>query len=171
MKSLKQGSKALGLVALGVSLVHIGTLSAAPMQVTARVDNFCELGAIGDVDFGTLTPGGVGDGTNNGSVEWRCSDGTNADISIDNGGNGDRTMNHASTASTLAYQLFKDALRTQVWSDTGTDQPVTGTGVGGGFATETVYGRVLRADIDSAEVGNYSDTVDVLITITGPVIP
>jgi spore coat protein U-like protein len=171
MKSIKQGHKALGLVVLAVSLAQFSNLSAAPMQVTARVDNFCELGTIGDVAFGTLTPGGVGDGTNNGSVEWRCSDGTDADISIGNGANGDRTMDHATSAATLAYQLFTDALRTLIWSDSGSDLSVTGTGVGGGFATETVYGRVLRADIDLAEVGNYSDTVDVLINITGPVIP
>ena len=76
---------------------------------------------MGDVAFGTLTPGGGTDGTANGSVEWRCSNGTNADINIDDGGNTNRTMDHASTASTLAFQLFKDAARTLVWSNSGTD--------------------------------------------------
>jgi len=165
MKSLMQGHKALGLLVLGGCLVQFNTAGAAPMNVTATVDEVCELGTLGDVAFGNLTPGGGVDGTANGSVEWRCSNGTNADVAIDNGGNGDRTMDHATTASTLAYQLFQNAARTTVWSDTGTDVSVTGTGIGAGFATEIVYGRVLSADIDAAEVGGYSDIVDVTITV------
>lgn len=165
MKSLMQGRKALSLLVLGGCLVQFNTASAAPMNVTATVDEFCELGTLGDVAFGNLTPGAGVNGDVNGSVEWRCSNGTNADIAIDNGSNGNRTMDHATTASTLAYQLFTNAARTLVWSDTGADVNVNGTGIGGGFATETVYGRVLSADIDAAEVGSYSDIVDVTITV------
>ena len=166
MKSLVQGRRALSLLALGgFCLVQFNTVSAAPMNVTATVLEFCELGTLGDVTFGNLTPGGAVDGTANGAVDWRCSNGTNADISIDNGANANRSMDHAVSASTLTYQLFKDAARTQIWSDAGTDQAVTGTGIGAGFTTEVVYGRVLAADIDAAEVGNYSDQVDVLITV------
>ena len=165
MKSLVRGRKALILLMLGACLAQLNTAGAAPLNVTATVDDVCELGTMGDVAFGTLTPGGGVDGTANGSVEWRCSDSTSADIAIDNGGNGDRTMDHATTASTLAYQLFKDPTLTQVWSDSGTALSVVGTGMGGGFTTETVYGRVLSADIDAAETGSYSDTVDVTITI------
>ncbi|MBT8440913.1 MAG: spore coat U domain-containing protein [Gammaproteobacteria bacterium] len=165
MKSLMQGRKALSLLVLGGCLVQFNTASAAPMNITATVDEVCELGTLGDVAFGNLTPGGGVDGTANGSVEWRCSNGTNADIAIDNGSNGDRSMDHATTASTLSYQLFTNAARTVVWSDTGADVGVTGTGIGAGFATETVYGRVLSTDIDAAEVGNYSDIVDVTITV------
>jgi len=165
MKSLVQGRKALSLLILGGCLVQFNTASAAPMNVTATIDDVCELGTIGDVTFGNLTPGGGADGTANGSVEWRCSNATDADIAIDNGANGNRSMDHATTASTLAYQLFKDAARTQVWSDTGTALTVTGTGIGAGYTTETVYGRVLSGAIDAAEVGSYSDQVDVTITI------
>lgn len=166
MKSLVRGRKALSLLILGGCLVQLNTASAAPMNVTATIDDVCELGTMGDVTFGTLTPGGGTDGTANGTVEWRCSNGTNADVAIDNGGNANRTMDHAVTVgSTLAYQLFKDAARTQVWSDSGTDLGVTGTGIGAGYTSETVYGRVLSADIDAAESGSYSDQVDVTITI------
>ena len=165
MKSLMRGHKALSMLVLGSCLVQFNTVSAAPMNVTATVDEVCELGTMGDVTFGNLTPGAGIDGTANGTVEWRCSNATNADIAIDNGANGNRTMDHAVTASTLTYQLFQDAARTSVWSDIGTDVNVTGTGIGAGFAAETVYGRVLSADIDAAEVGSYSDTVDVTITV------
>ena len=165
MKSLMQGRQALCLLVLGGCLVQFNTAGAAPLNVTAPIAEVCELGTMGDVTFGNLTPGGGTDGTANGTVEWRCSNGTNADIAIDNGGNGNRTMDHATTASTLAYQLFQDAARTSVWSDIGADVGVTGTGIGGGFTTETVYGRVLSTDIDAAEVGSYSDTVDVTITV------
>ena len=165
MKSLVRGRRALSLLMLGGCLVQFNTASAAPMNVTATIDDVCELGTMGDVTFGTLTPGGGTDGTANGTVEWRCSNGTDADINIDNGGNGNRTMDHAVTASTLTYQLFKDAARTQVWSDTGTDLTVTGTGIGAGYNSEIVYGRVLSTDIDAAESGSYSDQVDVTITV------
>lgn len=165
MKSLLRGRRALSLLVLGGCLVQLNTASAVPLNVTATIDDFCELGTMGDVTFGNLTPGGGTDATANGAVEWRCSNGTNADVAIDNGGNGDRTMDHATTASTLAYQLFKDAARTLVWSDSGTDLLVTGTGIGAGFASEIVYGRVLSGDIDAAEVGDYSDQVDVTITV------
>lgn len=165
MESLLRGRRALSLLLLGGCLAQFNAASAAPMNVTATVDQVCELGTMGDVAFSTLTPGGGVDGTANGTVEWRCSNGTDADIAIDNGGNGNRTMDHATTASTLAYQLFKDVGLTLVWSDSGTDLSVTGTGIGAGFASETVFGRVLSGDIDAAEVGSYSDQVDVTITI------
>lgn len=165
MKSLMKGRRALSLLVLGGCLVQLNAASAAPLNVTATIDDFCELGTMGDVAFGTLTPGTGTDATANGSVEWRCSNGTNADISIDNGANGDRTMDHATTASTLAYQLFKDAARTQVWSDSGTDLAVIGGGIGAGFGSETVFGRILSGDVDAAEVGSYSDQVDVQINV------
>jgi spore coat protein U-like protein len=165
MKSVMKGRRALSLLVLGGCLVQLNTASAVPLNVTATIDDFCELGTMGDVAFGTLTPGTGTDATANGAVEWRCSNGTNADINIDNGGNGDRTMDHATTASTLAYQLFKDAARTQVWSDSGTDLSVTGAGIGPGFASEVVYGRILAGDVDAAEVGDYDDQVDVTINV------
>jgi spore coat protein U-like protein len=146
-------------------MMYINVASAAPMNVTATIDAACELGTMGDVQFGTLTPGAGADGTANGTIEWRCSNGTDANIAIDGGGNGNRTMDHASTVSTLAYQLFKDNTLTDVWSDSGTDLTVTGNGIGTTFESEIVYGQVLSADIDAAEVGSYSDQVDVTITI------
>lgn len=168
MKILVKSRKALIPLILGASLVQFSSVGAAPMQVTATVNGVCQLGAIGNVAFGPLNPGS-GDASTTGSIQWRCTNGTNADVAIDNGlhFSGNRVMAHTVTGPTsqLAYQLYKDVALTQVWSDSGTDLSITGTGFAGGFATETVYAEVLAAAIDAAEVGDFADTVDVTITV------
>ena len=167
MKSLDQGRKVLSALALGgLALLQFNTAGAVPLNVTATVDDVCELGIMGDVAFGVLTPGGGANAAVNGSVEWRCSDGTSADIDINNGGNGNRTMDHATSVGvTLAYELWQDVGFSTEWSNAGSDRTVTGTGMGGGYTTETVFGRILSANIDAAEVGDYTDQVDVNINI------
>ncbi|HEY5667419.1 MAG TPA: spore coat U domain-containing protein [Gammaproteobacteria bacterium] len=141
-----------------------GHAHAETMNVTATVLEVCELGTITDADFGDLTPGSLVDGTAAGSVQWRCSDNTNASITIDQGLNTDRTMSGPGT-DTIAYELYKDAPRTEIWGDTVADDlDVTGTGMAS-FTTETVYGEVLHDDYVDAAQGAYSDTVTVLIEI------
>lgn len=161
-----RGRKALGLLVLGGCLAQIGNVSAAPMNVTATVDQLCELGTLGDVAFGNLTPGG-GDVTANGSIEWRCSNGTSAEIAIDDGLLGTRDMEGGAVTgtATLSYELYKEASTTNVWGDSGAAVVnVTGAGLAA-FTTATVYGEVLGADYLSAEQGPYADIVDVTITI------
>jgi len=134
------------------------------MNVTATVLEVCELGTITDTAFGNLTPGSLVDQPGTGTIEWRCSDGTTADITINQGLNGDRTMDGPGV-DTIAYELYKEVAHTNVWGDTAAlDLGVTGAGLTS-FTTETVYGEVLHADYVDALEGAYSDTVTVLITI------
>lgn len=170
MKSLVQGRRALSLMVLGGCLGQFNTVSAAPMDVTATIDAVCELAAaMTPVTFGVLTPGGGADGATTGSVEWRCTTGTDATIAIDSGGNGNRTMDNTDPLSTatLAYELYQDAGYSQVWSNSGLGLVgVTGTGISGvSYDSETVYGLIAEAAIDAAEVGSYSDQVDVVINV------
>lgn len=167
MKNLiSRGRVALGLVVAGGCLIQAANVAAAPMNVIAIVDQFCELGTLTDVDFGTLIPGG-GDAPGNGAIEWRCSNGTSADIAIDDGGLGTRDMvgGAVTGTATLSYQLYKDVGLTSVWGDSGTAVVnVSGAGLAA-FSTEIVYGEVLAVDYVNAEQGSYSDIVDVTITI------
>lgn len=158
--------KALGLLVLGSCLAQVGNVSAAPMTVTASVGQVCQLGTLTDVDFGNLTPGGADVGAT-GTIQWRCSNGTSADIAIDDGGNGNRSMTGGAVTgtATLSYELYKELALTNRWGDTGAEVVnVTGNGLGA-FATETVFGNVVAADYLNAEQGPYSDIVDVTITI------
>lgn len=168
MKSLMQGRRALGLLALGACLAQLNTASAGPMQVTANIADFCELGTASAVAFGTLTPGAGVPGDTTGTVEWRCSQGTTAFVAIDTGVRGDRTMINGA-GDTLAYELYKEAAHTNVWGDTGAARlTVNGTGIDPDptiFDTVDVHGLVTTADIDAAAVGNYSDTVNVTISL------
>lgn len=167
MKNLfPQGRRALGLLLAGACLAQIGNVSAAPMNVTATVAPYCELGTLSDVAFGTLFPGGP-DAAGNGAIEWRCTIGTDAEIAIDDGALSTRNMVGGVVTGTaqLPYELFKEAGWTNVWGDTGTDVvSVTGAGLAA-FSSEVVYGRVLGADYLNAERGPYADIVDVTITI------
>jgi len=155
----KSATALLGLLlALPFATVH-----ADPMNVTATVVAACQLGTFTDTAFGPLTPGG-GDTAATGSIDWRCTDGTTADITIDQGSNGDRTMNGPG-ADVIAYELYKEVGHTNVWGATALlDLGVTGVGMTS-FTTETVFGEVLAADYIDAEVGPYSDIVTVIITV------
>lgn len=147
------------MLALSANLSHAET-----MNVTATVLEVCELGTITDTAFGNLTPGSGATVEQEGTIQWRCSNGTNADITIDQGGNGDRTMD-GPNGDTIAYELYKDPNRSEVW---GGAAPAALNRDGEGmtsFLTETVYGQILPEAYIDAEQGAYSDTVTVLIQI------
>jgi spore coat protein U-like protein len=169
MKSLMQGRKALSLLVLGGCLVQFNTASAGPMQVTAEIADFCELGTASTVAFGLLTPGSGVAGATTGTIEWRCSLDTTAFVAIDAGVRNDRTMINGA-GDFLAYELYKEAAYTNVWGDTGADRvTVLGTGIDPDpsvYETVDVYGLVTTSAIDAAAVGNYSDTVNVTISLT-----
>ncbi len=160
--SFRHTKSATALLGLLLAL-PFATIHADPMNVTATVLEVCELGTITDTAFGALTPGG-GDASATGTIQWRCTDGSTADITIDQGSNGDRTMNGPG-ADVVAYELYKELAHTNVWGATALlDLGVTGVGMTS-FTTETVYGEVLHVDYVDALVGAYSDIVTVLINV------
>lgn len=142
----------------------VGSVQSAPMNVTATVRGVCQLGTVGDMAFGDLTPGSGLDVSATATVEWRCTNGTSADITLDDGGNGNRSMSGPG-ADTLSFELYKDAVLSDRWGDTGAER-VALTGVGMvGFSSATVYGEVLHADYVGTLEGVYSDIVTVNIVI------
>lgn len=154
----KPATALLGLLAT----LPFATIHADPMNVTATVLEGCELGTITDTAFGPLTPGSGIDVSATGTIEWRCTSGTSADITIDDGSLGTRTMGGPGT---VKYELYREVAHTNKWGDA-VGEEVTVAGVGmTSFSTETVYGEVLHVDYVDSLVGAYSDIVTVLITI------
>ncbi len=147
-----------------LSFAGAASLRAEPMNVTATVLEVCELGTVNDMAFGNLTPGSSLDVSTSATIQWRCSAGTAANITINDGNNSNRTM-VGPVATILPYELFKDAAQSERWGDTGSETvPVTGSGMAS-FGSLTVYGEVLHADYVGVQQGAYSDvvTVDVVI--------
>ena len=156
--------KSFSLLVAAIATAAAANVQADPMNVTATVQAVCELGTIGDVNFGALTPGSGVDAAATGTIQWRCSQGTDADITINDGVSTSRTM-PGPGSTPVAYELYKEAAHTNRWGDSGPEiVSVTGAGMTT-FTTETVFGEVLHADYIGAETGSYSDVVTVLITI------
>lgn len=142
----------------------VGSVQSAPMNVTATVLGVCQLGTISDMAFGGLTPGSGLDVSATATIEWRCTNGTSADITLNDGGNGNRSMSGPGL-DTLSFELYKDAALSERWGDAGAET-VTLSGVGMvGFSSATVYGEVLHADYVGTLEGVYIDIVTVNIVI------
>ncbi len=98
-----------------------------------------------------------------GAMYVTCTNGAPVTITVNQGanpGNGStdaapvRRLSNGS-GSFLAYQLFQDSDKTQIWGNTsGTGQTFTGTGSPEGF---TFYGTIYPQQTPSA--GNHTDTV------------
>lgn len=136
-------------------------------DVTATVIDSCTLAAGNTLAFGDYDPNAADkDGTTTVSVS--CTTGTDAAVGIDGGGAGDTAARVMALSTdpteTLAYQLYSDSGRSTVWGNTtGTDTvSFSGAGV---LSTEDldVYGRIPQGQ--DVEVGDYSDTVTVSLTI------
>lgn len=139
------------------------TLHAADMNVTATVQSTCALNLLTNADFGTITPGG-GDVNTSGSVEWACTNGTAADIEINNGANYSGTTRRMTDGSTfIAYTLYQDAGLSVDWGlQADGDELATGGGTGmTNFTTQNVYAEILDAAYIDAAPGAYSDTVTI----------
>jgi spore coat protein U domain-containing protein, fimbrial subunit CupE1/2/3/6 len=79
------------------------------------------------------------------------------DAGVDSGGSfGPRRMRSASGGAFLAYDLYRDAARTEVWGD-GTGR----TFVQAGEGRHVVYGRIPTRQ--SVPPGTYADTVTVTV--------
>lgn len=108
-------------------------------------------------------------GSKNGIV-ISCTKGTPYKIGLspatDNNTQGKGAMNgqtDGTNGTKIAYQLYQDSGRSQVWGDQNSNMK---SGTGEGFGTPQtlpVYGRVLRADVRDMVAGRYSDKVTVKV--------
>lgn len=129
-----------------------------------------------DINFGEHVSNGANSdnidaesngGSKNGIV-ISCTKGTAYKIGLspatDNDNKGKGSMNgQAGVSGKIAYQLYQDSARGQVWGDQDSNMK-SGTGLGFGTPeTLPVYGRVLRADVRDMAAGRYSDKVTVKV--------
>lgn len=135
-----------------------------PFTVTANVQNKCTVSA-STLDFGT--PAGVLNASINIApqpIAVTCASGTPYNIGLDGGLNSGNNINARKMilgANSVAYQLYRNAGRTQVWGNTVGTNTVAGTGTGTA-QNLTVYGQVPAQTTPPA--GTYTDTVVVSVT-------
>ena len=170
MKISRSFWKHLAVVSgLGVGIALGGSSSASAqltdtMDVSATVVAQCTVGVTVDMSFGSIDGSSLNDPEAQGSLSLNCGTGIDVWIGIDGGVGNDRTMAGGVPADTLAYEVCMDA----PCSTTGTTWgSLLGagkdyTGIGGPEAVQ-VYGRVLNADVLTANAGVYGDTVNVAV--------
>ena len=135
------------------------------MTIQASVPGVCRVQNAGVLDFGEVDNQQGNDTDMAATFEWRCTKGTTGTITIDDGGNGNRTMTSALTATPLAYDLYMDPSRTLRWGGAPTEAIiVSGSGMNTPVA-RSVYGRVEAPDAEAADpANNYQDAVTLSVT-------
>lgn len=138
-----------------------------PFMARASLAGSCLIQA-NDLDFGSQPglPAAVAGVT---SVVVTCTDGTIYRVSLNGGSSGtiaDRRMLLNGTGpSSIAYNLYSDSARTQLWGDAVTGGAmVSGIGAGSGSGTPQsipVYGLVPPNP--TATIGSYSDVVTATV--------
>jgi spore coat protein U-like protein len=158
-----------------IVLAALGFLALSPDAALAAMS--CTVTASG-VAFGVYDPVLTSPDDSTGTISVRCvytgpggADSTNYSVTLSTGGGlGFAPRKLSAGSSTLNYNLYRDAGRTQVWGNgTGGTTMITGNikvgpGVGNNTETQnhTVYGRIpAQQDPDS---GNYADSI--LVTLT-----
>ncbi|WP_049074117.1 Csu type fimbrial protein, partial [Klebsiella michiganensis] len=99
-----------------------------------------------------------------GSIIVTCTPGTAISIALDygvNGGSATQRYMSNGNSSTLAYQLYQDANRANVWGSSTLALSVAS--FPSTTQTYTVYGRLFATNGFPA-VGSYTDTVTVTLT-------
>jgi spore coat protein U-like protein len=138
------------------------------LLVSASVTATCTI-STAPVAFGAYDPTSVTDLDGTGTVTVLCTNGTPGYVTLGEGANADvastpavpvrQMAGGAAGAGRLAYDLYSETTRTDVWGNT----PTTGLNhVGDGTATAlTVYGRIPAQQnvIAGSGVTAYADTV------------
>lgn len=164
-----------------VSAVLVGTASltlpayagtdTSNMAVTADIGMNCTI-ATTDIAFGSYDPivaNATSSLTANGTVTTTCTVGSTGVVIIGEGldptsdsspAEPDRRMGGPSEGDYLAYQVYSDSERANVWTgdgETGVAYIASGSG-----QVMTVYGEVAAGQTDAVE-GSYSDTLVVTV--------
>jgi spore coat protein U-like protein len=162
------------IAVVAVSLLALGQLSSAQadtvsgsFQVTATVLKSCTVNAL-PLSFGNITPG-TADVNAESSVTVTCTNGTPYNVGLDVGKGVGATVGQryltgptaGGTAPTMAYTIYKDTGRTQIWGNTVNTDTVAKTGTGSADVL-TTYGKIAKSQFVAA--GSYTDTIGVTVS-------
>ncbi|WP_233839067.1 Csu type fimbrial protein [Paraburkholderia sp. ZP32-5] len=160
------------------SLAGVALLGAAPvavaagtaqgvLAVSADVTASCSVGASSNISLSNLSF--AADGAGQGAVSITCTMGTSYNVGLDQGGATGATVTTRKltiddqSGATLAYSLTTDQPGQTNWGNTVGTDTVPGTG-NGAAQSIPVYMQIRAADLQTAVVGHYSDTVNVTVT-------
>ena len=163
---------ALAVAGIGTSPTFAAT-DTDNLLVSASVTATCTI-ATAPVAFGAYDPTSVSDLDGTGTVSVLCTNGTAGYVTLGQGLNADggstdaiplrQMAGGAAGAGRLAYHLYSEATRTDVWGNTGS----TGLNhAGDGTSTDlTVYGTIPAGQNVIAGSGGtaYADTVVATVT-------
>jgi spore coat protein U-like protein len=139
-----------------------GPVVSIPLQVRVLVKPFCALEVSEHIDFGSWQDLNE-PRDQEGKVAVTCDKGTTYAVKLGWGGQGEvnKTRNMANGSEKIAYNLFQDANRTQLWGDDAStgflkDQKSDGTA-----KKVPIYARVPKQATPSP--GTYTDNVVVTL--------
>jgi spore coat protein U-like protein len=155
---------AASIFALVVTPAANAATATGQFTVRLTITAECRINSATDLDFGSS--GVIATNVDaQSTITVQCTNSTPFNIGINAGtGAGATVANRLMTgpgAATVAYTVYRDAARTQIWGDTiGTD---TLAGTGNGDAQPiSVFGRVPPQATPAA--GAYGDTLTVTVT-------
>ena len=159
---VKWGTVACLLVPLGVH----STQTPSSLPARAIVQPNCNIvGSSVILSFGNYDPTATNITSNLDSItnfSIRCTKGTSAAISLNNGlnyGSGIRRLSNG-LGDFLTYQLYSDSGRSTIWDTSNVMNYAASSAVP---TTFTLYGRV-PAGQTNVSVGNYTDAVTITVT-------
>jgi spore coat protein U-like protein len=146
------------LVAAAIGSAALGQ-ETANLNVTAEVQAACDVFA-GTLSFGSYTA--TADKEADGSFSYQCTPGTEITLSLGPGLNSEgETRAMADGVERLQYELYQDANRSEEWGADG--NALIATSATASETTVPVYGLIPQGQ--SAPAGNYSDTVQITLSI------
>lgn len=168
MKLLTASLLATAVLAAGIA-APAQAAESADFKVLIDIDASCDVVSTQNIDFDTqFANAGTLNAT--GEVVVQCTNGQAYDVQLDGGGSNDvsaRRMVNATGTDSVAYQLYQDAGRSDIWGQTdGTDTVTgTGTGYGSGATFDRVHTVYAQATLVGDELaGAYEDTVTATVT-------
>ncbi|HEY8298499.1 MAG TPA: spore coat U domain-containing protein [Candidatus Baltobacteraceae bacterium] len=149
-------------VALLLSPMAASANQVTPVAVSANVVPFCvnlDLGASADkVAFGAYNVFNNFDVKTTGILEFECTKGTNATLSVDGGTYGNGSQRRMSNGTSfLNYNLYKDAGDSVAWTSGQTIALNNNSGY-----NQFPFNGVLPQQ-QNVTTGNYSDTVTITL--------
>lgn len=143
----------------GASGNHTGTF---PFNVNATVQPSCALTGASDLGFGSVASNFSANVTASSTITMNCVYRTSWQVGLDNGQNAQgATRRMIQGTHAVAYELYRDGVRTLRWGNALNTDTLSGSGTGAAQSL-TVYGLVPPQS--GLAAGSYSDRITVTVT-------